>query len=187
MARYGYARVSTEAQTTDPQILVLTNEGVENIVVETVSGSVPAHGRPALSALLKRLTSGDSLTIAKLDRLGRDTVDVLELVRVLDQRNIRLRILNLGIETGTSNGRLFLTILMAMAEFERELIRERTQAGIAAARAAGKRIGRPPRLTSTQRRYIQKMAREGASLRTIAAVFRVGRTTVHRVVQEASL
>ena len=128
MTRYGYARVSTEAQTTDPQILVLTNEGVENIVVETVSGSVPAHGRPALSALLKRLTSGDSLTIAKLDRLGRDTVDVLELVRVLDQRNIRLRILNLGIETGTSNGRLFLTILMAMAEFERELIRERTQA-----------------------------------------------------------
>ncbi|WP_048855257.1 recombinase family protein, partial [Gluconobacter thailandicus] len=91
---------------------------------------------------------GDSLTVARLDRLGRDTVDVLELVRLLDKRDIRLRILNLGIETGTSNGRLFLTILMAMAEFERELIRERTLAGIAAARAAGKLIGRPPRLTS---------------------------------------
>ena len=186
MARYGYARVSTDAQTTDPQILALRDEGVENIVVETVSGSVPAHDRAALSSLLKKLKPGDSLTVARLDRLGRDTVDVLELVRLLDKRDIRLRILNLGIETGTSNGRLFLTILMAMAEFERELIRERTLAGIAAARAAGKLIGRPPRLTSVQRQYIREMAQQGKSLRTIARLFRVGPSTVHRVVQQTA-
>lgn len=186
MARYGYARVSTDTQTTEPQILALRNEGLENIVVETVSGSVPAHDRVELSSLLKTLQSGDSLTVARLDRLGRDTVDVLELVRLLDQRDIRLRILNLGIETGTSNGRLFLTILMAMAEFERELIRERTQAGIAAARAAGKLIGRPPCLTSVQRQYIREMAQQGKSLRTIARLFSVGRTTVHRIVQQTA-
>ncbi|WP_040000774.1 recombinase family protein, partial [Gluconobacter thailandicus] len=94
--------------------------------------------------------------------------------------------LNLGIETGTSNGRLFLTILMAMAEFERELIRERTLAGIAAARAAGKLIGRPPRLTSIQRQHIREMAQQGKSLRTIARLFRVGPSTVHRVVQQTA-
>ncbi|KXV26736.1 recombinase family protein [Gluconobacter japonicus] len=186
MARYGYARVSTDTQTTEPQILALRNEGLENIVVETVSGSVPAHDRVELSSLLKTLQSGDSLTVARLDRLGRDIVDVLELVRLLDQRDIRLRILNLGIETGTSNGRLFLTILMAMAEFERELIRERTQAGIAAARAAGKLIGRPPCLTSVQRQYIREMAQQGKSLRTIARLFSVGRTTVHRILQQTA-
>lgn len=141
--RYGYARVSTESQGNDPQILALRQEGISAITTEVVSGAVPARSRPELSALLCRLTPGDSLVVARLDRLGRDTVDVLELLRALDKQGIRVRILNVGAETGTANGRMFLTILMAIAEFERELIRERTLAGLAAARASREKVRTP--------------------------------------------
>ncbi|MDN7352643.1 recombinase family protein [Acetobacter senegalensis] len=93
---------------------------------------------------IQSLQPGDSLLAAKSDRLGRDTLDVIGLIRTLNKRSINLRILNIGVETNTSNGRLFLTILAAFAEFEREIIKERTLAGLEAARAAGKRLGRRP-------------------------------------------
>lgn len=184
MARYGYARVSTEAQGNDPQILALQQEGIHAITAEVVSGAVPARSRPELSALLKCLTPGDSLVVARLDRLGRDTVDVLELLRALDAQDIRVRILNVGAETGTANGRMFLTILMAIAEFERELIRERTLAGLAAARVAGKRLGRPCVLTARQKAYIRQKVAGGMSLRGAALLFNVSKSTVHRVMRE---
>ncbi len=183
MARYGYARVSTDAQVNDPQIFALQSEGVETIVTEVISGSVPARVRPQLSELLGKLKRGDSLVIARLDRLGRDTVDVLNLLRILDEEGIRVRILNIGAETGTPNGRMFLTILMAIAEFERELIRERTRAGLAAIRASGKKLGRPDCLTKRQQSHIRDLSENGMSLREIAAIFKVSKSTVHRVVR----
>lgn len=183
MARYGYARVSTDMQSVDAQLPALEAEKLDMIFVETVSGAVPARERPVLASLLDRLQPDDSLVVVRLDRLGRDAIDMLQLVSALDERDIRVRILSLGIETGTANGRLFLTILMAIAEFERELIRERTRAGIAAARAAGRRIGRPRALTLAQTRHVRALAAQGLSIRDIASVMNVGRATVHRALQ----
>jgi len=183
MARYGYARVSTDTQSVDAQLPALEAEKLDMIFVETVSGAVPARERPVLASLLDRLQPHDSLVVVRLDRLGRDAIDMLQLVSALDERNVRVRILSLGIETGTANGRMFLTILMAIAEFERELIRERTRAGIAAARAAGRRIGRPRALTSAQTRHVRALAAQGLSIRDIACVMNVGRATVHRALQ----
>lgn len=184
MARYGYARVSTDTQSVDAQLPALEAEKLDMIFVETVSGAVPARERPVLASLLDRLQPHDSLVVVRLDRLGRDAIDMLQLVSALDERNVRVRILALGIETGTANGRLFLTILMAIAEFERELIRERTRAGIAAARAAGRRIGRPRALTPAQTRHVRALAAQGLSIRDIASVMNVGRATVHRALQD---
>lgn len=114
MARYGYARISTDEQSHDPQLLELRREGLEEIITDTVSGRIPAVERPGLSGLLNRLGQGDSMVVARLDRLGRDTVDVMGLVRSLTESGVRVRILNIGIETGTPNGQLFLTILAAL-------------------------------------------------------------------------
>ncbi|MCP1227767.1 recombinase family protein [Acetobacter fabarum] len=182
MALYGYARVSTEDQTNDPQLHRLNAEGVTEITTDVISGSVPSYERPGLSALLKRLRAGDSLVTVKLDRLGRDTIDVMALVRELDAKGVRLRILNIGVETGTPNGRLFLTILAGFAEFEREIIRERTRAGLVAARAAGKILGRPQKLTSYQRHYVCKLVAQGVSLREVGRILGVSKTTVWRIV-----
>lgn len=182
MVRFGYVRISTDMQVNDSQVLALKHEGVETIITEVISGAVPARARPQLSNLLKRMKRGDSLVVSRLDRLGRDTLDVLSLLRELDEQGIRVRILNIGAETGTPNGRMFLTILMAIAEFERELIRERTRAGLAALKASGKKLGRPERLTARQKRHVVHLADEGMSLRQIAALFNVSKSTINRAV-----
>ncbi|OUJ15672.1 DNA resolvase [Acetobacter orientalis] len=183
MARYGYARISTDEQSHDPQLLELRREGLEEIITDTVSGRIPAVERPGLSGLLNRLGQGDSMVVARLDRLGRDTVDVMGLVRSLTESGVRVRILNIGIETGTPNGQLFLTILAGFAQFEREIIRERTRAGLEAARQAGKRLGRCPILTSRQKKHVCELKQAGRSLAEIAKIFRVSRSTVWRTVQ----
>ncbi|WP_239641566.1 recombinase family protein [Acidomonas methanolica] len=183
MRRYGYARVSTGEQTNDPQIIALRREGLSDdmIVQDVVSGGVPALSRPGMSSLLKMLEAGDSLVAAKLDRLGRDTVDVIGLIRILNDRSINLRILNIGVETNTPNGRLFLTILAAFAEFEREIIKERTLAGLEAARAAGKRLGRRPKLTVRQKDHALEMAATGSTNGQIAGVLGVSISTIQRI------
>ncbi|MBB2164643.1 recombinase family protein [Gluconacetobacter sp. 1b LMG 1731] len=183
MRRFGYARVSTEGQTNDPQILSLRREGLSDdmIIQDIISGGVPALSRPGMSSLLRILKSGDSLVAAKLDRLGRDTVDVIGLIRILNDRAINLRILNIGVETNTPNGRLFLTILAAFAEFEREIIKERTLAGLEAARAAGKRLGRRPKLTVRQKEHAMEMAATGSTNGQIAGVLGVSISTIQRL------
>lgn len=183
MKRYGYARVSTEGQTNDPQILSLLREGLSDdmITQDIISGGVPALSRPGMSSLLKMLVAGDSLVAAKLDRLGRDTVDVIGLIRILNDRSINLRILNIGVETNTPNGRLFLTILAAFAEFEREIIKERTLAGLEAARAAGKRLGRRPKLTVRQKDHALKLAAIGRTNGQIAGLLGVSISTIQRI------
>lgn len=183
MARYGYARISTDEQSHDPQLLELKKEGLEEIITDTVSGRIPAVERPGLSSLLNRLGKGDSMVVARLDRLGRDTVDVMGLVRNLTDNGVRVRILNIGIETGTPNGQLFLTILAGFAQFEREIIRERTRAGLEAARHAGKQLGRCPILTPRQKKHVCELKQAGRSLAEIAKIFRVSRSTVWRTVQ----
>ncbi len=182
MTRYGYARVSTDDQTHDPQLLALEREGVREIVLDTVSGGVPAASRPGLSGLLAKLQPGDSLVAARLDRLGRTVLDVMGLVGSLVERQVRVRLLDVGIETGTANGQLFLTILAGFAEFEREIIRERTRAGLEAARRSGSRLGRPARLTERQRRHVVELQEAGKSLQEIAQIMGVSKTTIWRAV-----
>lgn len=183
MKRYGYVRVSTDHQSTDAQLLTLRNEGLadDQIIQDVISGGVPALMRPGMSYLLDIIKEGDHLIAAKLDRLGRDTVDIIGLIRILNKRHVNLRILNIGVETNTPNGRLFLTILAGFAEFEREIIRERTLAGLAAAREAGKQLGRKPKLNLKQKTHALELARSGMSNRKIANILDVSASTIQRL------
>lgn len=167
---YGYARVSTGDQTTDPQIASLISVGVppDNIFSENISGGSKATGRPVLGALLKKLVEGDELVVARVDRLGRDPADVLTLARDLESRGIKLRLLDLGVSTLTAAGQLVLGVLAAIAGWERSIIKERTRDGLKSARSAGRIGGRRPALTPSQVLLAKRLDAEGQSLRQIA-------------------
>lgn len=137
----GYARISTTTQNLDLQIDALTKAGCEKIYQDQISGSI--INRPALDTLLKEIRKNDVLVIWKLDRLGRSFKDLINLVNSLLEKGIGLKSLNDPIDTTTAQGRLIFNIFGSLAEFERELIRERTLAGLEAARARGNKGGRP--------------------------------------------
>lgn len=137
----GYARISTINQNLDLQIDALKKAGCDKIYQDQISGSV--INRPALDALLQDIRKDDVLVIWKLDRLGRSFKDLITLVNSLLERGVGLKSLNDPIDTTTAQGRLIFNIFGSLAEFERELIRERTIAGLEAARARGKKGGRP--------------------------------------------
>ncbi|WP_312470146.1 recombinase family protein [Brucella sp.] len=149
MRNFGYARVSTTEQNLDLQLSALRAVGCDDVLTdEGISGA--DFSRPGLSKLLKRLRAGDTLTVWRLDRLGRSLFNLIKLVRELEERGIQFRSLSESIDTGTSGGRLLFHLLAAMAEFERSLVSERTRAGMAAARARGSRIGRKPAMSPEQ-------------------------------------
>jgi DNA invertase Pin-like site-specific DNA recombinase len=137
----GYARVSTREQSFNLQVDALRKAGCEKVLQEVVSGAKAE--RPVLDALLADLRPGDVLVIWKLDRLGRSLRHLVELAGTLMERNVGLRSLNDPIDTTTPQGRLAFNLFASLAEFERDLIRERTQAGLIAARARGRMGGRP--------------------------------------------
>lgn len=186
MSTYGYARVSTEEQNLDAQRGVLLSAGVADgdIVQETSSGAVPALRRPVLTALLGKLERGDVLAVAKLDRLGRDASDLLGVLADLERRAVAVRLLDMGADTSTAAGRLVVQVLAAVAQWERGVMLERTRAGIAAARRAGRFPGRPNRLTAYQKEEVRRMKGEGRSVRDIARVLGVGKSIVGRVGDE---
>lgn len=144
----GYARVSTTAQRLDLQTDELTRAGCARIYTDTASGATTA--RPQLDAVLERLLPGDTLVVWRLDRLGRSLRHLLDLVADLVERDIGLRSITEGIDTTTPSGRLTLHVFAILAEFERDLLRERTSAGLEAARERGRVGGRPPAITSEQ-------------------------------------
>jgi len=145
--KIGYARVSTREQSFDLQIDALRRAGCQKIYQETVSGAQAV--RPQLDLLLDHLRAGDVLIIWKLDRLGRSLKHLVELAHGLLEKGVGLKSLNDPIDTTTSQGRLSFNLFASLAEFERDLIRERTQAGLSAARARGRRGGRPRGLPSS--------------------------------------
>ena len=185
MAVWGYARVSTDDQTTALQVDALIAAGVprENIVEEYVSGA--AKHRPAFEALLAKLERGDSLVVWKVCRLGRNTLAALETARDLDARGVRIVITTLGVDLSTPAGRLVFGVLCQISEFEREQIRERVSAGMAAAKARGVHTGRKHSLNPHQRREAARMVEGGKSLNEVASIFGVHRSIVHRATQEA--
>lgn len=146
MTEWGYMRVSTVHQDTDLQRLALVDAGVavSNVFADTVSGTSDAASRQGMSSLLSRVQEGDTVTVWRIDRLGRSVVDVLTTVQDLAARGVQVRSLVDGIDPSTATGRLILGMMATLAEYERELIAERVRAGVMAAKARGVRFGRPP-------------------------------------------
>ncbi|OII39944.1 recombinase family protein [Plantibacter sp. MMLR14_011] len=146
MRQIGYARVSTAGQDAQLQLDALVDAGVQkrDVFADVTSGSKTAIERPGMTKLLEYAEAGDTVIVWRIDRLGRSLIDVLNTVELLRGRGIHLRSLSDGIDPATSTGRLMLHMLATLAEYERELIVERVNAGIAAARESGTRFGRPP-------------------------------------------
>ena len=164
---HGYARVSTGEQTLDAQVRELKAAGCASVVEERASGGDPS--RPALSGLLGRLASGDTLVVVRLDRLGRSLLHLLETINGLHERGVHFRSLGDPVDTASPQGRFTLQILGAMAEFERALIRERTMSGLAAARAEGRTGGNPGLVSGDRATLLQlRLARRDAYLERLS-------------------
>lgn len=175
---YGYARVSTTDQNAQAQHDALTAADCSRVWTDTASGATTS--RPNLDDLLANLRPGDTLVVWRLDRLGRSLRHLLDTVEQLDAREIGFRSLTEAIDTTTAGGRLIFSIFGAIAEFERNLVRERTQIGLTAARARGRTGGRPPAMTPAKIRQAKRMRDNGISMTEIAEVLGVGRTTLYR-------
>lgn len=181
MAVFCYGRVSTALQTADNQRLELSNAGyvIDYWFADTISGKTSASQRPALKELLSKIRDGETLLVSKLDRLGRDAIDVLQTVRDLGARSIKVVVHQLGSTDLTSPaGKLLLSMLAAVAEMERDLLIERTQAGLARAKAEGKQLGRPSKISREQRSEILRALSEGASISSLARSYEVSRATI---------
>jgi putative DNA-invertase from lambdoid prophage Rac len=186
---FAYCRVSTSDQTTENQIQEITNAGFaidpRRVISETISGSVQASQRPGFAKLLDRLEEGDVLVVTKLDRLGRNVIDVRQNVDSLAARGIRVHCLALGgADLTSAAGKMVMSVLAAVAEFERDLIVERTQAGLARAKGEGKTLGRPSRLTSDQRSAILASLAGGATIYGLAKEYDVDRQVIYRIRDE---
>lgn len=182
MAIFAYSRVSTHEQTTENQKLEIQRAGLNVdywFADEGVSGKVSARQRPQFSLLLDKIRDGETIVCSKLDRLGRDAIDVLSTVRHLTERNIKVIVLQLGNTDLTSTtGRLLLTMLSAVAEMERSLIVERVQAGLARVKAEGKQLGRRSKTTDEQKAEIRRRLFAGESVSSVARAYGVSRATV---------
>jgi DNA invertase Pin-like site-specific DNA recombinase len=177
-ALLGYSRVSTPEQDHALQLDALAEAGCLKTWSDTASGV--AAPRPQLASLLEYARAGDVLVVWRLDRLGRSLRELVELVERLHHVGVGLRSLTEGIDTTTPAGRLMLHVFAALAEFEREVIRERTRAGLAAATARGRRGGRPTVMPEAKTAAAVQMHDAGASLAQIAAALGVSKTTIRR-------
>lgn len=178
--RIGYARVSMDDQNLDLQRGALRSSGVQSIYEEMASGK--AAGRPELNHCLKALRAGDTLVVWRLDRLGRSLPDLVRIVAELEDKGIGFESITEKIETAGSAGKLMFHVFAALAEFERNLIRERTQAGLLAARARGRSGGRKPKLDARQIREIKRLMSDPTiPVGQIAERYKVSRTTIYKV------
>jgi putative DNA-invertase from lambdoid prophage Rac len=181
MARtFAYLRVSTTGQTTDNQLQEIKAAGFKveprRVVTETVSGNVATSQRRRFTRLLDRVEPGDVLFVTKLDRLGRNVMDVGSTVAKLAELGVRVHCLALGgVDLTSSTGKLTMNVLNAVAEFERDLLVERTQAGLSRAKAEGKTLGRPLSLTEDRRRLVEHRLREGVTVSALAREFETSR------------
>ena len=191
MARtFAYCRVSTADQNTANQVGEIQAAGFNlephRVIAETVSGSVPAMRRTGFSKLVDRLEAADVLIVTKLDRLGRNAMDVRATVDALASVGVRVHCLALGgVDLTSAAGKMTMGVISAVAEFERDLLIERTQAGLKRAKADGKALGRPAALTSVQQASILASRAQGASLGTLAKQYGVSRAAIQRVEKRA--
>lgn len=177
--RIGYARVSTDDQNLDLQRDALRQAGCLTIYEEAASGK--SADRPELEQCRKALRAGDTLVVWRLDRLGRSLPDLVQIVAELEQQGVAFESLTEKIETSSAAGKLVFHVFAALAEFERGLIRERTHAGLAAARARGRKGGRKPALTPQQVREIKALLRDPSiPVASIADRYGVSRATIYK-------
>jgi DNA invertase Pin-like site-specific DNA recombinase len=177
----GYARVSTLDQNLDLQLDELKTAGCEKTFTDKMSG---AKARPGLDEALAFLRPGDALVVWKLDRLGRRTVKLIQLIEELKERGIGFKSLSNAIDTTTPEGMFIYRISSSFAELERDLARERTMAGLQAARARGRKGGRRPKLTEDQAKLAAKMFDDPTNnVKDIIAAFKVLRSTLYRAAQ----
>ncbi|TPE64492.1 recombinase family protein [Sandaracinobacter neustonicus] len=187
---FAYCRVSTADQTTDNQLGEIEAAGFKpdpkRVVTETVSGSTAAMERKGFAKLVDRLESGDILIVTKLDRLGRNAMDVRATVDRLAVLGVRVHCLALGgVDLTSPAGRMTMGVIAAVAEFERDLLIERTRAGLSRAKAEGKALGRRSSLTAPQQEEICAKLAEGQSYRSLAKAYGVGLATIQRAQRAA--
>lgn len=181
---YGYARVSTDGQTLDAQREALSAAGAEKVFSETASGA--KSDRAQLARLMKAVEAGDTVLVTRLDRLARSTRDLLNILGTLAERGVAFRSLSdAWADTTTPHGRLMLTVLGGLAEFERELIKSRTSEGRKRARERGQAFGPKPKLTPFQQQEALQRKTAGESVRDIARSYNVSGSTISRLKAQA--
>lgn len=184
MALIGYARVSTAEQDTALQTDALRKEGCKRIFEDTISGAKAE--RPGLTAALAYLRDGDVLVVWRLDRLGRSLPHLIETISTLEARGVGFWSLTENIDTTTPGGRLIFHVFGALGQFERDLIRERTKAGLVAAAARGRKGGRKPVVTAEKLQRAQGYIASGLNVREAATRLKIGKTTLYAALQAAN-
>jgi DNA invertase Pin-like site-specific DNA recombinase len=181
--RIGYARVSTQDQNLSLQLDALKKAGCERVYEDRISGATTE--RPGWEKAKTALREGDVLVVWRLDRLGRSIRHLIDTVGELEERGVGFQSVTESIDTTTNGGKLVFHIFSALAEFERELIRERTAAGLSAARARGRKGGRPKKLTAKKLEQAKKLLADGSmSVQEVAEALGVGRATLYRALKQ---
>ena len=185
---FAYCRVSTAEQTTDNQIQEIAASGFQvdsrRIIAETVSGSVAAMERKGFLTLLNKLESGDVLVVTKLDRLGRNAMDVRATVERLASVGVRVHCLALGgADLASPAGKMTMGVIAAVAEFERDLLIERTQSGLTRAKAQGKKLGRPSSLEANEIKLVEQGLAKGETVAALARAYGTSRQSIMRIRQ----
>lgn len=188
---FAYIRISKPEQKLENQINEIKSAGFNiqphRIITEVVSGSLPIMRRKEFIRLLDKMEKADVLVVTKLDRLGRNAIDVIATIGKLEQIGIKVYCLALGgVDLTSPTGKMTMGVIAAVAEFERDLLIERTQAGLARAKAQGKSLGRPQILLESQKKQVMEQLQQGKTITTIAKYFTVSRQTIMRVRETAN-
>ena len=189
---FAYCRVSTIEQSAENQKREIQAAGFNiepfRIIEEKISGSVAMKKRPNFIRLLDGLEPGDVLVVTKLDRLGRDAIDIRSTVELIEQSGIKVYCLALGgVDLTSAAGKMTMQIISAVAEFERDLLIERTQSGIQRAKANGKKLGRPSALSQLQKNAVIERLKSGENISAIAREFKTTRQTILRIKKKLTL
>lgn len=191
MAVFAYGRVSTKNQSTENQKLEIERAGYKVefwYADEGVSGKVSASQRPQFAKLLGQIRDGETLVVSKLDRLGRDALDVGATIKALAARRIEVIVLQLGkLDLTSAAGKMMLAMLGAIAEMERDLLVERTQAGLARAKKEGKTLGRPTKTSEAQRKEILAAHKAGTTISALAKQYGVSRLSIARIAKPGAV
>ena len=179
---FGYARVSTEQQNLDRQIDMLEKYGVDRIFNEKMTGT--KRNRPELEKLLERLAEGDTVVVESLSRLGRSTKDLIWLMETFNEKGVNLVSLKESIDTTSSTGKLLFTLMSALAQFERDVLADRTKEGLAAARARGRKGGRPPTDKDAVRKAVRLYKTGEYTVSEIVEMTGVRKTTLYKNLHE---
>jgi putative DNA-invertase from lambdoid prophage Rac len=188
---FAYCRVSTSDQTTENQVQEIAGAGFsvtpQRTITETVSGSVAASERKGFGQLLNKLEAGDVLVVTKLDRLGRNAMDVRATVEALTGMGVRVHCLALGgVDLTSPAGKMTMGVIAAVAEFERDLLIERTQAGLSRAVAEGKTLGRKPSLSKARAQEVLKRLEAGEAVAALAREYDTSRQSIMRIRDSAA-